>query len=318
MLSFIVKKRCCILACLLLLSGCAGTRPKIEIPATQPPPPKFAKRPQVVVVLGSGGARGYAHLGVLQALKEAHIPIDGLVCASVGCVVGALYADSRSVKKAYRIMMQAGFWNFADVANTPGPSGLMTGYHLEKYLLANMRARNFGQLKIPLLIATTDLLTGHSYLIQGGPIAPAVLASAALPGVVRPIQLYGRVLIDGGVSAPVPVKFAALLRPKAIIAINIARNLFPKIPSGAYSIYSRAYQIMWLQLTDLSQSDADVVIRPYVGDAGTFDMGQRYQLYLEGLKAGKEMIPTIKKMLQHKNVTLTSGSAHINLRRVVR
>src|SRR3990167_1697344 len=123
----------------ILISGCAGMRPNIDIPAEQPLPSFTERKSQVVVVLGSGGARGYAHLGVLRAFKEAHIPIDGLVCASVGCVVGALYADSASVRKTYDIMMSAGFWDFADIANFPNLRGATKGYRIEKFLLAHMR-----------------------------------------------------------------------------------------------------------------------------------------------------------------------------------
>lgn len=298
------KKISGLLVPLLLMAGCAGLQPNIKIPEHQPAPPVLKHRPAVVVVLGSGGARGYAHLGVLRALKEAHIPVDALVCASAGCVVGALYADTLDIKKTYHTMMKAGFWDFADVANTPSLSGVMTGYHLEKYLIANMRAQTFDQLKIPLLVATTNLQTGHSYLIQAGPIAPAVLASAALPGAVRPIHLYNRILIDGGVAAPVPVKFANLLHPKAIIAVNIAQALDPQVPSSAYSIYQRAYQIMWLQLTDLSEGDADIIIRPYLGNVGTFDIEHKHQVYQAGLEAGRDMIPKIKQLLAYKHVPL--------------
>lgn len=292
------------LCCAVLLAGCAGVPPRITIPAEQPKPTWVNKKRNVVVVLGAGGARGYAHLGVLRALKEAHIPIDGLVCASVGCVVGALYADTGSAKATFDSMMAAGFWDFADISNMPNLRGPTKGYRLEKFLLAHMQARNFNELKIPLLVATTDLATGNSYLIQGGPVAPAVLASAALPGIVQPVELYGRQLIDGGVAAPVPVKFADLLHPRAVIAINIAQLLDEEIPYSAYEIYKRAYQIMWLQLTDLGEDGADVIVRPSVGDVGTFDMGQRYEMYLRGLEAGRKMIPKIRVALEQKGIMI--------------
>lgn len=299
----IVFLRLLILTCLVLaLSACAGVKPAIDIPNKQPPPSWGHQKRQVVVVLGAGGARGYAHLGVLRALKEAHIPIDGLVCASVGCVVGALFADQGDIDQAYNSMMEAGFWDFADVANVPSMRGATKGYRLEKFLLAHMHAKNFNELKLPLLVASTDLATGNSYLLQGGPIAPAILASAALPGLVQPVLLYGRQLIDGGVAAPVPVKFAPLLRPKAIIAINIAQVLEDDIPYSAYEIYKRAYQIMWLQLTDLGEDGADAIIRPSVGDVSTFDISQKQEMYHRGLEAGRHMIPEIRTMLEQKGV----------------
>ena len=291
------KKFVLIVILIAFLSGCAGKKPAIFIPPAPPPTVKLAVRPRVVVVLGSGGARGYAHLGVLQALQGAHIPVDALVCASAGCVVGALYADNQNPRKTYDIMMRAGFWDFADIANFPSPRGIIEGYHLEKFLLKHMQARTFRQLKIKLIIATTDLKTGQTYPIASGPVAPAALASSALPGAVQPVRLYGHQLIDGGVSDPVPVNLAKTLHPEVIIAINIARQLKPAVPILALHIYSRAYSIMWQHLTDASLKGADIIIRPKVGEVGTFDIGKKYQMYLAGFHAGKKAIPRIKQLL---------------------
>ncbi len=292
----------------LMLYSCAGHKPDLNLPTMQPAPPPQAKKPNVVVVLGSGGARGYAHLGVLQALHHAHIPINAIVCASAGCIVGALYSDNQNPKKTYHIMMKAGFWDFADISNLPDMSGVMEGYHLEKFLIKNMHAQNFSQLKSRLLVATTDLKTGKPYLIQGGPVAPAILASSALPGVVQPVHLYGHVLIDGGVASPVPTQFAKTLDPKVIIAVNIAEQLKPGVPVAAYNIYKRAYNIMWQRQTDASLDEANIIIRPKLGQIGTFDLSQKYQLYLAGLRAGNKMVPKILKLLKKDHIPLTPKS----------
>ena len=286
------------------LIGCAGLRPPLAIPNTPPPVPTPSTPPKVVLVLGSGGARGYAHLGVLQALQEAGIPINTIVCASAGCVVGALYADNANARKTFDIMMHAGFWTFADVSNLPNPSGIVEGYHLEKFLLRHMHAVTFNQLKIKLITATTDLKTGKTYAIASGPIAPAILASAALPGLVQPVHLYGHVLIDGGVADPVPTGIAKQLNPTIIIAVNVGQQLPPRLPKAAWDIYARAYNIMWQHLTEASEQDAQIIIRPHVGQVGTFDLNQRYQMYLDGLHAAQKEIPAIKKLLAKNHITL--------------
>lgn len=298
----------------LLIAGCAGMRPKIAIPQTPPPPAKLTGKPQVVVVLGSGGARGYAHLGVLQALHKAGVPINAIICASAGCIVGALYADNKNPKRTYDIMMHAGFWDFADVSNIPSPGGIIEGYHFEKFLLRNMHAKIFRQLKIKLIVATTNLKTGMTYPIESGPIAPAVLASAALPGAVQPVHLYGHVLVDGGVADPIPVNLAAKLHPTVIIAVNIAKQLPKHIPIGALDIYSRGYSIMWQHLTNYSDKNADIVIRPQVGKVGTFAIGKKYPMYLAGFQAAEKMMPKIKQLLAAKGIRLQAsrGNMHTN------
>lgn len=285
------------------LVACAGKPPAITIPKTEPKPPALVMSPRVVLVLGGGGARGYAHIGALQALQEAKIPIDAITCASAGCIVGALFADNKSAKKTFDDMIGAGFFTFADVANFPSLGGIVKGYHLEKFLLTHMTARTFSALKIRLIVATTDLLTGHTFVISGGPVAPAVLASAALPGIVLPPHLYGRTLVDGGVSDPVPVDLAKALHPKMIIAIDLSHQLSTHVPVAALNIYNRAYEIVWRQLTDHSLVGADLVISPGVGDIGMFDLGDKYQMYLMGYNATKKAIPKIKALLRSKGLT---------------
>ncbi|MCB1827328.1 MAG: patatin-like phospholipase family protein [Coxiellaceae bacterium] len=294
-----------------LLSACAGAPPNIRIPKTPPPAPILKHPARVALVLGSGGARGYAHLGVLQVLQWAGVPIDLVVGASAGSYVGAVFADSGNATKAYHIMMHAGFWNMADVGNFPSLKGIMTGWNLEKYLLSNMHARDFRQLKIKYVAATTDLLTGKSYMIQSGPIPPAVVASAAVPGVVRPVHLYGHTLVDGGVADPVPVKLARRFHPRVIIAVNIAEQLYPVIPSTGIGIFERANNIIWTRLTGYSLMGANVVIRPKVGDVGTFDMDARYQMYLAGYYAALKALPRIKRLLRQHHIALIPKSKRV-------
>ena len=252
--------------------------------------------PRVVLVLGVGGVRGYAHLGVLQALEEAHIPVDVIIGASAGSIVAALYADNQSAKKTYDIMMPAGFWDYADIANFSEPGGIIKGYNLENFLLKNMRARDFNQLHKKMIIATTDAKTGKMYAIESGPIAPAVLASAAVPGGIKPVYLYKHWLIDGGVSTPVPVALATKMHPKLIIAVNLSKASSNELPHSAYGFYGLAYDIMWQRLTAYSLKGADIVINPNVGDMNIFDIRKKQEAYLAGLTAARKQIPAIRKL----------------------
>ncbi len=286
----------------LLLAACAGVPPNIQIPKMPPPPPQLVSRPRVVLVLGSGGARGYAHLGVFQVLKKAGVPIDLIVGVSAGSIFGAVYSDNNSFAKTYRIMMSANFWDFADVNNVPHTSGFVRGYHLERFLLHNMRARQFKQLKNKLVVATTNLSSGETYLVQSGPIAPAILASAALPGLVDPVHLYHQVLVDGGVAQPVPVEVAQHFHPQVIIAVNISQQLSPRIPWFSYSIYSRAYDIIWKRLSEENERGASVVIRPQVGDLSTFDLQDKHWLYQQGRVAALKALPQILRLLKQHHI----------------
>lgn len=280
--------------------GCAGKPPLINVPLSPPPSPKLAYQPKVILVLGSGGARGFAHLGVLQSLEEAHIPVDVIVGASAGSVIAALYADNKSSKKTYDIMINASLWDFADVSSLPSSGGVIKGYRLQKFLLKNMHARTFDQLKTKLVVATTELDTGATYAIDSGPLPPAVLASSALPGAVKPVSLYGKTLIDGGVADPVPVDHAKKYHPKVIIAVNVSEDILNNRPHSALDIYGHALDIIWQRLTEYSEKGADIIIRPDVGKTGTFALKKRHEMYRAGYEATQKAIPKIRELLTQK------------------
>lgn len=295
-----------IIGFLAMLSACAGLPPKINVPDTPPAPIKLKKQPQVALVLGSGGARGYAHLGVLKVLHDAGVPIDMVVGASAGSIIGAFYADSLSPVKVKNIMYHASFWDFAEVSNTPSLKGVVEGYHVQKFLMRNMHAKTFSQLKIPLIVATTDLKSGNVFSISSGPIPPAIEASGAIPGLVQPAHLYGHILVDGGMADPVPVDLAKKYKPKVIIAVNIAQELPKQMPITAYDVYNRSYMISWEKLSEKSANEANIVIRPQVGTVGTFDLDQKQAMYKAGEKAAKKALPKILALLKQKHIPLLS------------
>ncbi len=308
-MSLINKTRLFLLILLAsLLCACAGAKPNIAIPATLPKSLVLKKRPDVAIVLGAGGARGFAHAGVLKVLQDAGVPINLVVGASAGAFYGALFADSGNAEQAKKIMLSATFWDLADLANTPSLKGAIQGYHFQKFLLNNMRARWFNQLSIPLVVATTDLKTGKLLAISSGPVAPAAEASASMPGAVVPADLYGHILIDGGMIDPIPVDIAASYHPKVIIAVNISQQLSKKMPRTAIGVYDRGYHISWLELSVLSERKANVVIRPKVGEIGTFEISKKYELFHEGEMAAYKALPAILKILKEKHIALCKKS----------
>ncbi len=292
-----------VISIILLVSSCAVTKPNIYIPEQQPKASLLKSQPQVALALGGGGARGYAHIGVITALEENNIPIDLVTGCSVGSLIGALYADRGDIQETREIMLHAHFWDFADVSNLPS-SGIMSGYHLENFLIKNLHSKNFKNLKKKLAITTTDLKTGKPYIIEGGPIPPAVLASSAIPGVVRPIRIYGKTLVDGGVAEPVPVKLAKKYNPKVIIAINIDDTLPQSIPDSSSGVFEKAFGIIYQRSTAYSIEGADIIIHPQIGQIGIFEISAKNKLYRLGYEATMKAMPQIKQKLAGKNVNL--------------
>jgi NTE family protein len=286
---------------LILLSGCAS-QADIAIPKREPAPLKLTKPPRIALVLGGGGARGYAHLGVIKTLSKAGIPIDLIVGTSAGSIVGALYADNADPQLAERTMRQAKFFDLADFTFVPYGYGFISGRKLQHFLLNKMRSRWFNELKIPLVVVTTDLYSGKPKTISSGPISPAVNASSAMPGAVHPVKMYGHTLIDGGMVAQIPVNIAKQYHPDIIIAVDIEAEFSNDMPTSIAGVFARALDISIHAIADFSGKGADITIHPVVGNVGVFDLSKKSQLIHAGEVAAQKALPQIKTLLAKKAV----------------
>lgn len=265
----------------------------------------FASRPvRVALVLGSGGARGYAHVGVIKALQKAGIPIDLIVGSSSGSLIGGLYADSADSKLLEKIMLTTNFKSFVDISVLPNHGGLISGTQEKQFLAQHLKARDFKELKIKFIAVATDLQTGQAVILDKGLVISAIIASTALPGLVKPVLINGHMLIDGGVVEPIPVRIAKRYHPQFIIAINVNQPLIEKSPTGAVGIYTRAQEMIWRQFSKLSAQDADFTIEPQVGRVGTFALSQKQRLIKQGEIDTEQLIPQLKAMLNHKHIAL--------------
>ena len=164
-------------------------------------------RYRVGVALGGGSARGYAHIGALASLERNGFAPDIVVGTSFGAVIGALYASGRSPAdlrdEAAAMRRRDVFPHIADFGLHKG--ALFDGRRLEAYFEAMVEGRSFEDLRRPLVVVATDVDSGERVLLQRGPLAPALRASASIPGVFAPVVLEGRRLMDGGIGSPVPL-----------------------------------------------------------------------------------------------------------------
>lgn len=164
-------------------------------------------RYRIGVALGGGSARGYAHIGALASLEQNGFAPDLVVGTSFGAVVGALYGTGRGIEA---LSAEASAMRRRDVFPRIADFGLhkcalFEGHRLEAYFDALLEGRSFEDLTTPLVVVATDVDTGKRVLLRSGPLAPALRASASLPGVFAPVLIDGRRLIDGGIGSPVPL-----------------------------------------------------------------------------------------------------------------
>ncbi len=282
-----------------LLIACAAPI-KINIPNKEPPPLKLTKHPHIALVLGGGGTRGFAHVGVINALAKAGIPIDLIVGTSAGSIVGALYADNADAKFVEKVMKNSKFFDFADITYIPHGHGFISGRKLQHFLHKNMRSSTFNELKIPLVVVATDLRTGHAKIISSGPIPPAINASSAMPGAVHPVKLYGYTLVDGGIVSQTPVNIAKRYQPDIIIAVNLDAELPEKMPRSFAGVFERSFRICIHSIAHYSEEGADITIHPILGTSGTFDFHEKNKLICAGEVAAQKVLPKIKALIQKK------------------
>jgi NTE family protein len=293
---------------LIFLTHCATTKPRpgLIIPEDMPPSAKI-ENVKVALVLGGGGSKGIAHVGVIDVLKENNIPIDLIVGSSAGSAVGAIYADNKNINKTKEILFKAERkelldFSFMELMRTfYNPTAPVIGQAYENFIFDNISAKQFHELKIPLVVVTVDSQTGEKVIISSGPIAPAVRASSAVPPVIAPVLLYHRRLFDGGVVEPVPVITAKKYNPELIIAVDIT-GLPEKIePNNSMELAYKAFSLSYYELSRLQASLADIDIHPDLSGYGMFEDHRKEELYELGKKAALAELPKIKKKLKAIN-----------------
>lgn len=286
---------------LLLLSSCET---KFDLPDTPPPIPECPPPPyiRVALVLGGGGARGMAHVGVLAEFEKAGIPIDLIVGCSAGSIIGALYADCPNACYVKHLLKPLRTWDILDVNVWYGRYGLVRGGALRRFLRNNLSCRCFEQLQIPLYVVATDLMAGQLVSFNSGSIIPAVHASSAVPFVFSPVYMYQRWLVDGGVSDPVPTRVARKTGAAIVIAVDLSSLLPRTCPTNLFGVARRSAEIKFLLQSESCMGGADVIIRPALGDMGLFDDRNPQNVYEAGCTAAKEAIPQILDLLAEKGL----------------
>lgn len=257
----------------------------------RPEESKPAERPRIGLALSGGFARGIAHIGVLRILREAGVPIDVVAGTSVGALIGAAYCAGTPLEEMERIGATTTFADFGRW--TPSWLGLATNQRLEKFLARFTGVKNFEDLSTPLAIATTDINAGISVYYTRGPIAPPLRASCAYPGLFVPIQFEGRTLVDGFLTAPVPLEGALLLGADIVIAVYLeAGNIeqprtFTDVLSRSFTIIQRQTDITWRQ-------QADVIIEPDVTPFVWDDFTRTPEMVAAGAAAALAALPAIR------------------------
>lgn len=322
------------ICCGFFLSIAVAAPPQSATPnATSVAPDAAIKpRPKVALVLSGGGARGFAHIGVLRALQELRIPIDFVVGTSMGSVVGGAYAAGSSVEQLEQLVRRTD-WN-AVVADRPPrdelfyrrreedlllPSRIEFGLHsdgvslppaaagnealelaLTSVLPPGARDKPANLLQLPFRSVASDLVTGELVELSDAPLFLAMRASLAVPGVFAPVRVNDRLLVDGGLVRNLPVDVARQMGADIIIAVNVGTPLAPeKDLVSAVSVAQQMLQILTEQNVQRSLRELrpnDVLLQPNLGGIGFLDFGRYDRAMKEGEAAVRAMSDKLVKL----------------------
>jgi NTE family protein len=269
--------------------------------------PRGARRPRVGLALAGGFARGIAHIGVLRVLREAGIPVDVVAGTSVGALIGAAYCSGTSLEQMERIARETKFADFGRW--TPSWLGLATNLRMEKFLARFAKVERFEELKTPLAIATTDINLGITVYYCGGPIGPALRASCAYPGLFVPVKFDGRTLVDGFLTALVPIEGAFLLGAEVVIAVYLESGSNQE-PRTFTEILSRSFTIVQKHADNQWRQHADVIIEPDVTPFVWDDFSKTGQMIRAGEEATLKALPAIRAALESKAVVVREEEAN--------
>jgi NTE family protein len=257
--------------------------------------------PKIGLALGGGGARGFAEIGVLRVLEQEKLPIDIVVGTSVGSLIGAIYADSGKVLDAEFIAIsitEEDIFDFKALSFFSG--GFVKGEKLESLLNTRLKNKNIENMNISYGAVAVDLRTGQSVLFDRGPVARAVHASCAIPGVFVPVEIGGRIFVDGGVTDPIPVDYALKKGADVVIAVAISPVIPPVAPKNPIEVAYHAVTIMSSEIGVLGSKQADVVVRPDVGNVAYDDFTQKKKLIEAGERAARAALPDIHAAIKAK------------------
>jgi len=279
------------------LAGCAG--PGGPAPVSPEVAPALSKRaPRIGLALGGGAAKGFAHVGVIAVLEEAGLRPDYLVGTSAGSLVAALYASGKSSAELQKTAMSMEEAAITDWMLPLVGRGVFRGDALGRFVNESVGGRLIEDMRIPLGVVATDLGSGQAVLFQRGDTGTAVRASSAVPAVFVPVKINGRDYVDGGLVAPVPVRYARQMGAELVIAVDISTSPEDSPTKDTLQILLQTFSIMGKSINQHELREADIVVRPSLVGLKSADFSARQRAIDAGRAAMLAALPALRARLQ--------------------
>ncbi|MDN5276972.1 MAG: hypothetical protein PWR01_937 [Clostridiales bacterium] len=254
------------------------------------------KKVKIGLALGSGAARGLAHIGVLQVLEENGIVPDYIAGTSIGAIVGALYAAGVSPKMMEGLAQNLDIKKYYDV--TVPRYGFVKGQRIEELIKLLTRDKECSELNIPLTVTAVDLKTCRLIELNEGKVYRAVRASISIPGIFTPVEQGDYILVDGGLLARVPVDTVKRMGADVVIGVDVGFRGQHRPPVNILEVILQSLEVMELEILKNNVEKGDVIIYPDVSDIHPFYFDKVEECVQEGRKAALKAMDRIKNLIQ--------------------
>ncbi len=255
---------------------------------------------KVGLALGAGSAKGFAHIGVLQALDEAGISIDMISGSSMGAIIGGIYSVGTDLYMLEKFIKSIKLYDYLDV-KLPLTGGVLKGERLQELVRVFTHNKTFAETKTPFCCVAVDAETAKLDVLEEGPLHESIRASMSIPAFFEPVKLNGKTYIDGGVLERVPCKTLRDHGMDVVIGVDVGYHGDIKDVSGmgAYSLMNHTISIMQWELTKYRRAEADLMLVPEVLFVrGRFQTDQAGATIDEGRRAVIEALPQIRKLIE--------------------
>jgi NTE family protein len=254
------------------------------------------KSPAIGLALGGGFARGLAHIGVLKVFEEEGIPINFVGGTSVGAVIGAAWCGGISARELAEV---AGLIRFKDIARyTLSRYGICSNDRLATFLKKMLKAQTFEELRVPLAVAATDFVSGDGVVFHSGSLIDPVRASCAYPAMFLPVNIDGRLLVDGMLAHAVPTVPLREMGAERVIGVYLSAHWVNLDgPRHVFDVIGQCFSIAQQKMTGVWEAAADVVLLPDVSGFSYDAFERAPELIHAGEVAARAALPKIKSWL---------------------
>ncbi len=265
--------------------------------------------PKIGIALGSGGAKGLAHIGVLKKLEFYGIPISFIAGSSIGSLIGAYYAAHPHIDKLEQFILNFSLRKGFGLFDPTLRGGLIKGNKIEKLISELLEDATFDNLKIPFTAIATDFNTAEPVSLSSGDLVKAVRASISVPAIFQLIAHENKLLADGGLSHPIPDEEVRKMGSNIVISVNLDQVYIPSVliqnPSLP-KIPIHSIDILRHNLALHSMQTSDIIITPRLAPMGLvgwnyfFDTQKAQEIIKAGEDAAEEALPQIRRLIEEK------------------